>query len=62
VTREGDRVALETESSTPLKNGTVYNNQYHFLFIFKDGRIAELREYHNTAHAREIWAPLFNVS
>lgn len=59
VTSEGDRVAMEIESSKPLKNGTVYNNRYHYLFKFRDGRIAEIREYHNTAHARDIWAPLF---
>jgi ketosteroid isomerase-like protein len=58
VTREGDRVAIETEASTPLKNGTVYHNRYHFLFSFRDGRIAELREYHDTAHARDVWAHL----
>jgi len=60
VTREGDRVAIEAEASTPLKNGTVYHNRYHFLFIFQDGRIVELREYHDTAHARDIWTPLLN--
>lgn len=59
TTSEGDRVAMEAEATTALNNGTVYKNQYHMLFEFRDGRICTLREYHNTAHAREIWAPIF---
>jgi ketosteroid isomerase-like protein len=59
VTCDGDRVAIEAEATTSLINGTVYNNQYHMLFEFRDGQICAPREYHNTAHARQIWTPIF---
>ncbi|WP_344025367.1 nuclear transport factor 2 family protein, partial [Pseudonocardia kongjuensis] len=49
-TAEGDRVAVETESYTELKNGRVYNNLYHFLFTVRDGRISSVKEYLDTEH------------
>jgi uncharacterized protein len=52
---EGDEVALEAESYGELKNGRVYNNQYHILFKIRDGRIAEGREYLDTQHAHAVW-------
>lgn len=51
VTAEGDRVAVEAESYGPLKNGKVYNNTYHFLFQFRDGKICLAKEYNDSAHA-----------
>jgi len=54
-TAEGKRVALEMESYGKLSNGKEYNNRYHFLVIVSDGRIAELREYMDTYHAKLIF-------
>jgi uncharacterized protein len=53
-TAEGDRVAVETESYTETNRGGVYQNQYHFLFVVRDGRIAQVKEYLDTMHTNEI--------
>jgi uncharacterized protein len=58
LTAEGDRVAAEVESHAPLVNGKVYNNHYHMLFEIRDGRIAVVKEYADTAHARDIFGDL----
>ena len=55
VTAEGDRVAVEAESIAPLVNGKTYNNTYHFLFLFRDGKIYQAKEYNDSQHAAEIF-------
>ncbi len=50
LTAEDDRVAAEVESYAPLVNGNVYNNHYHMLFVIRDGKIAIVKEYADTAH------------
>jgi uncharacterized protein len=55
VIAEGDKVALEVESYGPLKNGRVYNNQYHIWMRIRDGRIAEVHEYLDTQHVIATW-------
>ena len=53
VTAEGDRVAIEADSSAQLANGKPYANMYHFLFLFApDGKITAVREYNDTAYMR----------
>lgn len=52
---EGDRVAVEVESLGTLKNGRVYNQQYHLLVTVRDGRIAAVREYLDTQHVHDVW-------
>lgn len=52
---EGDRVAIEVESSGDLRNGRKYRQQYHFLISFRDGKIACVREYLDTHHAFDVW-------
>ena len=54
-TAEGERVAVETESYTELKNGRVYNNIYHFLFTVRDGKIAGVKEYLDTEHTTAVF-------
>src|SRR5438128_233104 len=39
ITAEGDRVAVEAEAEIELINGKLYQNTYHFLFLFKNGKI-----------------------
>lgn len=58
ITASGDRVAVEFESTVPLKDGRIFHNHYHNLYRLRDGRIAEIREYHDSAHANPIWHPL----
>jgi uncharacterized protein len=58
LTAEGDRVAAEVESYAPLVNGKVYNNHYHMLFEIREGKIAVVKEYADTAHARDIFGDL----
>jgi ketosteroid isomerase-like protein len=52
---EGDKVALEVESYGELKNGRVYDQQYHMLMTIRDGRISEVREYLDTQHVFATW-------
>ena len=58
LTAEGDRVAAEVESHAPLVSGATYNNHYHMLFEMRDGRISAVKEYADTAHAREVFGSL----
>jgi ketosteroid isomerase-like protein len=55
VTAEGNRVAVETESYAELQNGRVYNNNYHFLFEVKDGKILRVKEYLDTEHTTAVF-------
>ena len=53
---EGDRVAVEADSYAQLKDGRVYDPRCHFLFrVAADGRIAEVHEYLDTQHAKDIF-------
>lgn len=54
-TAEGDRVAVETESYSELKNGRVYNNLYHFVFVVRDGKITSVKEFLDTEHTRAVF-------
>jgi ketosteroid isomerase-like protein len=56
---EGDWVAAETECFGPLPGGRNYNNVFHFLFGFRDGKIATVREYCDYLHTKEA---LFDVT
>jgi uncharacterized protein len=52
---EGDKVAVEAMSRGALRNGRVYEQEYHVLFTLRDGKIAAAREYLDTAHVNAIW-------
>lgn len=52
---EGDQVAMEAESYGELRNGRVYNQQYHFLITLREGKIASVKEYLDTQHVFAIW-------
>ena len=62
MTAEGDRVAVEAESYGETADGNVYNNEYHWLFEVRDGKIQAAREYMDTAHAVEVLGPLMAES
>lgn len=52
---EGDKVAVEAVSRGELRNGRVYEQEYHVLFTVRGGRIVAAREYMDTAHVKAIW-------
>ncbi len=54
VTAENDRVAVEAEGEADLANGKHYHNHYHHLFVVRDGKIREAREYLDTKHVAEV--------
>jgi uncharacterized protein len=53
---EGNHAAVQAESNTTAANGKKYANRYHFYFRFEGDKIAEVREYCDTNHAREVFA------
>lgn len=55
---EDDKVAVEVTGGADMIKGVRYDNQYHFLFEFKDGKIAHLKEYMDTAVAQKTWEQL----
>ena len=54
LTAEGDRVAIEAEGHAELTNGKIYRNRYHYLFIFRDGKVCRAKLYNDTQHAKDI--------
>jgi uncharacterized protein len=52
---EGDKVSVEAESYGELTNGRIYNQTYHVLMEFRDGKIQAAREYIDTQHAYAVW-------
>lgn len=54
MTAEGDRVAVEADSYGEFPDGRVYNNEYHFLIIVRDGKVQAVKEYLDTMHTAEI--------
>jgi ketosteroid isomerase-like protein len=55
VIAEDDKVALQVESYGELKNGRVYNNEYHTLITIRDGKIGAVAEYLDTHHVVATW-------
>ena len=60
MTAEDDRVAVEADSYGEMLDGSIYENAYHFLFTFKDGKIAEVLEYCCSYTAFEIFGKYLN--
>jgi len=64
MTAEGDRVAVEAECLGEHVSGKTYAQRYHFLFVIREGKIHEMREYFDTMHANDVLcsapAPGFN--
>lgn len=59
ITAEGNRVAVETRGHAKLPNGSVYANEYHFLFELNDaGKIVVSKEYMCSYHAMEALGPV----
>ncbi len=54
LTAEGERVAVEAHSQGRHVSGKLYTNEYHFLFEFRDGKLAVLKEYMDTERVTDI--------
>jgi ketosteroid isomerase-like protein len=58
ITAEDDRVAAEAESDADVVNGKHYHNTYHILVVIRGGKIREVKEYHDTKYASEVFGDL----
>ncbi|MGL1921683.1 MAG: nuclear transport factor 2 family protein [Hyphomicrobiales bacterium] len=52
MVEEGDFVATEANLKAKTAMGTDYDNDYHFLFTFENGKIKRMKEYMDTHHAK----------
>lgn len=52
---EDNSVAAEAEFKAKTAMGADYENSYHFLFIFENGKIKRMKEYMDTYHAKETF-------
>lgn len=51
---EGNKVAVEAKSEGEHVSGKTYNNEYHFLFEFLDGKLIKLKEYMDTELVTDV--------
>ena len=49
LTAEGDTVVVQSTGTAETHDGTPYNNTYCQVMTIRDGQIAEVREYFDTA-------------
>ncbi len=54
MTAEEDRVAVEATGEGLHVSGRLYRNHYHFLFLWRDGKLVELKEYMDTELVTEV--------
>jgi uncharacterized protein len=52
---EGDKVAVQADSYGEMKNGKTYDNAYHFVITFKNGKMKEVLEYCCTYTVFEVF-------
>lgn len=57
ILSEGSHVSVQAESDTVAANGNKYQNRYHFYFRFDGDKIAEVKEYCDTDHVRQVFGP-----
>jgi uncharacterized protein (TIGR02246 family) len=58
ITADGERAVLEWRvTGTASATGRAYDNEYCGVFVVRDGRIAEVREYLDSLHAAETLFP-----
>ncbi|MDB5394798.1 MAG: hypothetical protein JWM91_2304 [Rhodospirillales bacterium] len=55
TTAQGSRVAGEAQSYSVRRDGTIYHNHYHQLWVFDDaGKISEYRIYDDSEHVASV--------
>lgn len=57
IIAEGDTVVVLARGAVTTKAGKPYENDYCFVIAVKDGRIAEIAEYMDTALVASVLAP-----
>lgn len=57
VYADGDTVIAEVEGKVTLKSGDIYDNQYCFLYRFRDGLVTEVVEYCDTDLEERVLGP-----
>lgn len=55
VTAEENRVAIRAHSDAKHVSGKMYQNRYHFLLYFKDGKISSSHEYLDSLHLTDVF-------
>lgn len=55
VIADGPHVAIQAESEAVAANGKRYANRYHFYLRFDGDKIAQVREYNDVNHVREVF-------
>ena len=50
ITAEEDRVCVEAASDAELVEGGTYQNAFHFIFVIRDDKVIEFKEYMDTKH------------
>ena len=58
ITAEDDRVAIEFSGSSELVTGAAYDNDYHLLIHFRDGKICRVHEYCDAKTIDAVVGPL----
>ena len=54
MTAEDDRVAVEATGEGTHVSGKPYTNHYHFLFVWRDEKLVQLKEYMDTELVTEV--------
>lgn len=49
---ESNKVAVEASMAAKTAMGSLYQNDYHFLFTIENGKIVRMKEYMDTYHAK----------
>jgi len=62
LTAEDDRVACEVAGTSVLATGQEYNNQYHFLFFLRDGKVVRMMEYMDSLLVETLLGPLVRAA
>jgi hypothetical protein len=54
VIADGDTAVAEWTTRATTRDGQSYENDYAVVFVVRTGRIAQVREYFDTAYARRV--------
>ncbi len=57
IVAEGDFVVVEAKGDNVTKDGVRYDNDYCLVFRLRDGRIAEVKEYCDSALVEQVLGP-----
>lgn len=44
---------MESYGENP--DGSIYNNEYHMLFVVSDGKVQQVKEYLDTQHTFDVF-------